>query len=97
LVFHHNGRPIGGFPKAWATVCDKAARPGRIYHDLRRSAVRRFEHAGIDRSMAMKLTGHKAGNVYRRDAIASDREVRAAAATLSRGINRPETGRTLEA
>ena len=42
LVFHHNGRPIRDFRKAWATACDKAGCPGRIFHDLRRSAVRRL-------------------------------------------------------
>ena len=104
LVFHHKGRPIRDFRKAWATACDKAGCPGRIFHDLRRSAVRRFEYAGIARSVAMKLTGHKTENVYRRYAIVSDRELREAAATLSRGVNghnsghnRPATGRTLEA
>ena len=33
----------------------------------------------------MKLIGHKTENVYRRYAIVGDRELRAAAATLSRG------------
>ena len=78
-------RPIRDLRKAWAAACDKAGRPGRIFHDLRRSAVRRFEHAAIARSVAMKLTGHKTENVDRRYAIVSGRELRAAAATLSRG------------
>jgi len=51
----------------------------------------------------MKLTGHKTENVYRRYAIVSDRELRAAAATLSRGAlghnsghNGPTSGRAVE-
>ena len=103
LVFQHNGRPVRDFRKAWATACVKAGCPGRIFHDLRRSAVQRFQHAGIARSVAMKLTGHKTENVYRRYAIVSDRELREAAATLSRGVNghnsgnnRPGAGRALE-
>ena len=51
----------------------------------------------------MKLTGHKTENVYRRYAIVSDRELREAAATLSRGVpghnsghNRPGTRQGLE-
>src|SRR5262249_10398394 len=94
LVFHHNGRPIRDYRKAWATACAKAGCPGRIFHDLRRSAVRRFEHAGIARSVAMKLTGHKTENVYRRYAIVSERELREAAATLSRRTNGHNSGHT---
>jgi integrase len=92
LVFHHNGRPIRDYRKAWATACGKAGCPGRIFHDLRRSAVRRFEHAGIARSVAMKLTGHKTENGYRRYAIVSDRELRQAAATLSRRVDGHNSG-----
>ena len=94
LVFHHNGRPIRDYRKAWATACAKAGCPGRIFHDLRRSAVRRFEHAGIARSVAMKLTGHKTENVYRRYAIVSDRELRAGRRHLSRHRDGHNSGHT---
>jgi integrase len=79
-VFHRNGRPILDFRKAWAAACKAAGVPGRLFHDFRRSAVRRFEQAGIPRATAM--TGHKTENVYRRYAIVSDKDLRAAA-TLS--------------
>jgi len=58
--------------RSWASACRKAGVPGLILHDLRRSAVRNLERAGISRSVAMKLTGHKTEAVYRRYAIVSE-------------------------
>jgi integrase len=63
--------------KAWRAACRKARHPGLILHDLRRTAVRNLERAGVSRSVAMSLTGHATEAVYRRYAIvdaASQRE-----------------------
>jgi len=49
--------------------------PGLLVHDLRRSAVRNLERAGVPRSTAVKSTGHKTENVYLRYAIVSDSDL----------------------
>jgi integrase len=71
------------------TACRKAGVPGLLLHDLRRSAVRNLERAGVSRSVAMKLTGHKTENVYRRYAIVAENDLREAGiklATLQDGV-----------
>lgn len=82
-VFHRSGRPINGIRHSWASACRKAGFPGLVPHDLRRAAVRTLERAGISRSVAMKLTGHKTEAVYRRYAIVAERDLRDAGSKLS--------------
>jgi integrase len=56
--------------------------PGLLVHDFRRTAVRRLERAGVARSVAMQLVGHKTEAVYRRYAIVSENELREAVEKL---------------
>ncbi len=83
-VFHRNGEPIRDFRKAWRNACEAAGSPGRWRHDLRRTAVRNLERAGVARSVAMKLTGHKTESVYRRYAIVSEADLSEGVAKLAR-------------
>jgi len=82
-VFHRNGRRIKDYRKAWKNACAKAGVPGRIPHDFRRTAVRNLERAGVPRSVAMKLTGHKTESVYRRYAIVSESDLAEGVAKLA--------------
>jgi hypothetical protein len=45
-------------------------------------AVRNLERAGVPRGTAMKLTGHKTESVYRRYAIADERDLQVAVEKL---------------
>lgn len=69
-VFHRNGVPIKTLRRQWKQAATKAGYSDAWFHDLRRSAIRGFERAGISRSVAMKLSGHETEAVYRRYAIA---------------------------
>jgi integrase len=60
---------ITRFNKAWKNACLAAGAPGRIPHDLRRTAV----------SVAMRLTGHKTRSVFERYNIVSDGDLGTAA------------------
>jgi integrase len=82
-VFHRDGEPIKDFRGAWRTACTNAGLPGRLPHDFRRTAVRNLERAGVSRSVAMKMTGHKTEAVYRRYAIVSESDLHEAALKLA--------------
>lgn len=79
FVFHRgDGQPIKQLRKTWAAACRKAGMPGLLFHDLRRSAVRNFERAGVSQAVAMKITGHRTDSVYRRYRIVDEGDIREA-------------------
>ena len=109
-VFHRAGEGIRYFRRRWLAACKAAgfARPirrkdgrlvwlpTRIPHDFRRTAVRNFERAGVPRSAAMAMVGHKTEAIYRRYAIADERMLREGAARLAAFIE-PARGQRAKA
>jgi len=75
-------QPIVSLNKAWKSACTAAGCPGRIPHDMRRSAARNFVRAGISEHVAMRLTGHKTPSVFRRYNIITGGDLRDAALRL---------------
>jgi integrase len=75
-------REICSFTKVWKSACRSAGCPGRIPHDLRRTAVRRMVRAGIPERVAMRLTGHKTASVFASYDIVSGTDLHDAAARL---------------
>ena len=97
-LFHRDGKQIKGFRKSWITACIKAGLgkevrdtngklvkkiADRIPHDFRRTAVRNLERAGVPRSAAMKMVGHKTQSIYQRYAITDEGMLRDAAEKLA--------------
>ena len=93
---HEDGWPVRFFRRAWVEACDKAgfARrvtagevvkkvPLRLVHDFRRTAVRNLERAGVPRSAAMRMVGHKTESIYRRYAIVDEGMLKEAAEKLA--------------
>ena len=73
--------------------CLRSGRRRRLaFHDLRRSAVKNMEDAGVPRKTAMQITWHKTESIYRRYHIVSDRDIRDAGIKLARFLGERETG-----
>lgn len=90
FVFHRHGEAIRYFRAAWNNACKSAGCPGALVHDMRRSAVRTFERAGVPRSVAMSIVGHKTESIYRRYAIVDEAMQREAAARLDAWAQSPQ-------
>ncbi len=81
-MFHRQGALLKSWRRAWLSACKRAGLD-RIPHDFRRTAVRNLERAGVPRSVAMQLVGHKTESIYRRYAIVAEADLRDGAAKLA--------------
>jgi integrase len=82
-LFHHNGKPIRDYYRAWHSACDAAKLTGRIPHDFRRTAARNLIRAGVPTLIAKRLTGHKTDAVFERYGIVDKSMLNEAAAKLA--------------
>jgi site-specific recombinase XerD len=68
VFYRPDGVIIHRFYEPWRAACE-AAGIQRIPHDFRRTAVRNLERAGVPRTTAMAMIGHKTESIYRRYSI----------------------------
>jgi serine/threonine protein kinase len=81
-------KPIVTINKAWKSAVRAAGCPGRIPHDMRRTAVRNLVRAGISENVAMKMTGHKTRSVFERYNITSGSDLKDAARKMDAASGR---------
>jgi integrase len=82
VFFRHRGRgvpkvgaPVTEFRKAWDAACRAAEKPEALFHDFRRTAVRNMIRAGVDRKVAMLISGHKTESIFERYNITDERDL----------------------
>ena len=75
-VFHRDEFPIGDIRKAWKTACRKAGIPGRLFHDLRRTAARNMRRAGVPERVIMDIVGHETNAMFVRYNIVDESDTR---------------------
>ncbi len=84
LIFHRTskgsvGQPIIRYDRAWRAALKAAQLPaGLVPYDLRRSALRNLVRAGVDVSVAMKISGHRTRSTFDRYNIVDVEDVRLA-------------------
>ena len=82
VFYSENGQRLYWFYKVWKLACKRARVPNLLFHDLRRSAVRNMERAGVPRKVAMAISGHKTASIYRRYDIVVHRDLADAATRM---------------
>jgi hypothetical protein len=96
-VFHRNGHQGTWFDDGWKSACARAGIPGRLVHDLRRSAVRNLVRAVVPDVVAMTLTGHKTRSVFDRYNLVSSTDQVEAVRKLAQlhSVREPESWRVV--
>jgi integrase len=94
-IFHRSGHQIVNFRRAWSKACCEAKLEGRLFHDLRRTAVRNMVRAGVPERVAMMISGHKTRSVFDRYNIVNLDDLQMAAAKQESYLNGQNHGHNL--
>jgi integrase len=97
-----SGRRVLDFRKSWSKACERAGRPGLLFHDLRRTAARGLRRLGVTEGVVMKIGGWRTRSVFDRYNIIDEADLADAALRLDEkrlamdGETKQETDKSAE-
>lgn len=84
FVCHYRGERLERITTAWKRATAKAGLPGKLFHDFRRTAVRNLVRAGVDPTIAKRISGHKTDSIFSRYNIVNTADLVQAGRLLER-------------
>ena len=87
-VFHEAHKHLQGFKNAFKRARKAAGLPEKLFHDLRRTAIRNLIRAGVPERVAMQVSGHKTRSILDRYNVTSEVDLQQASERLAAYIGR---------
>ena len=92
LQGRYQGERVKSFRKMWTKACHEAGCPGKLRHDLRRTAARNMINLGVPERVTMAVLGHKTTSMLHRYFIVSPSDLQDVARRLTDKAQSKGTG-----
>ena len=94
-VFTYNGVPVKEIKRSFKSACKKAGIEDFRFHDLRHTFITNMRKAGVERSVIMKITGHKTMSMFERYNTVDREDAQDALKRLGEFLTKPASGREI--